>query len=87
MPYLAKSEIEEKKAADEIQRLQALLKGRDPEMESLLVEKDKQLHVVVSEYEEKMSSANEQIRQRETELLAQVSLICQSYDLYLPCVV
>ena len=69
---VAKSQEEEKKAADEIERLQSLLTGRGPEMEALLAEKDRQLHNVVGEYEEKLNSSNELMKQRETELMAQV---------------
>ena len=41
-------------------------------MEALLAEKDRQLHNVVGEYEEKLNSSNELMKQRETELMAQV---------------
>lgn len=52
-----------------------MLEGRDSEVEALLAEKDKQLHMVVSEYEEKITAASDLTRQRETELLAQVTAL------------
>lgn len=68
----AKSETVEKNTTEDIERLQSQLEGRELEAQSLLADKDRQLHNVVSEYEEKLSAAGELLRQRETELLAQV---------------
>jgi len=48
------------------------LEGHNPHLESIVAEKDRQLHDVIAEYEEKLNSSGELLKQRETELLAQV---------------
>mgnify|MGYP001794353191 CR=1 FL=1 len=74
----AKSQEEEKATAAEIERLQGLLEGRPqtnpPDIDALLADKDRQLHDVIADYEEKLTVSNDALKQRETELLAQVRL-------------
>ncbi|KAF6029525.1 GOLGA4 [Bugula neritina] len=71
----AKSRAEEERTAAEIQRLQSLLEGHNPHLESIVAEKDRQLHDIIAEYEEKLNSSGELLKQRETELLAQIALL------------
>ena len=78
----AKSQEEEKATAAEIERLQGLLEGRPqtnpPDIDALLADKDRQLHDVIADYEDRLTMSNDALKQRETELLAQVRLCVYS---------